>query len=602
MFLGVKESVSRLKSCGRKIILFELVYKLGATAIVYPLLILLLEAVLKVSGVNYLTNEYILKILSNPVTWIVILIALMLFVAYCVFEMSYLLVCFEADRQGSDVTMLDIAITAFKNVRDILDFKRIPVIMYFFVSLLTVNIVVTCNLVLTQTTRNVFRMYVINGFWLYKWLLVIGLAALFIYVIPRILVFSIAMLTGRSIKEACSESVRIVKGNLIKVILSLVLYNIIILGLVVFFYIIISVILVAGVKLLDMAYMGSAIYLSVLKYIRVGTKFILVYTAIPLSFALVSNMFYTFYDKDDIEFEIIKCTRKYKLRRKEVYYIVLALSIAVNVVYIAIGFNKNPFERIAIFHETNITAHRGASLSAPENTMAAFEQAVTNMSDYIELDVQMTKDGELVIMHDSNALRTTGVNRNISDMTLEEVKCLDAGSYYSKEYAGEQVPTLEEVLDFVKGRIKVNIEIKSGDYGLSVADKVADMIEDKGMQDECVVTSFEIDLLRRVKQLQPDIQVGYILVVAYGDFYNMDDVDFFSVNAAFLTKRMVDAIHNSGKQIHAWTVNNQSSIKNLTNKGVDNIITDDPVLARETVYSRDTSETIVNMSKYVFNR
>lgn len=270
--------------------------------------------------------------------------------------------------------------------------------------------------------------------------------------------------------------------------------------------------------------------------------------------------------------------------------------------YIAIGFNKNPFERIAIFHETNITAHRGASLSAPENTMAAFEQAVTNMADYIELDVQMTKDGELVIMHDSNALRTTGVNRNISDMTLEEVKCLDAGSYYSKEYAGEQVPTLEEVLDFAKGRIKVNIEIKSGDYGLSVADKVADMIEDKGMRDECVVTSFEIDLLRRVKQLWPDIQVGYILVVAYGDFYNMDDVDFFSVNAAFLTKRMVDAIHNSGKQIHAWTVNNQSSIKNLTNKGVDNIITDDPVLARETVYSRDTSETIVNMSKYVFNR
>ena len=82
----------------------------------------------------------------------------------------------------------------------------------------------------------------------------------------------------------------------------------------------------------------------------------------------------------------------------------------------------------------------------------------------------------------------------------------------------------------------------------------------------------------------------------------MEDVDFFSVNAAFLTKRLVNAIHNSGKQIHAWTVNNQSSIKNLSNKGVDNIITDDPVLARETVYPRNTSETIVNMAKYVFNR
>ena len=602
MFSGVKESIGRLRSCGRKIILFELVYKLGATAVVYPLLILLLEAVLKASGVSYLTNEYILKILANPVTWIVLLAALVLFVAYCVYEMSYLLVCFEADRQQSDVTMLDIAITAFKNVKDILDFKKIPVIMYFFVSLLTVNIVVTCNLVLTQTTRNMFRIYVINGFWLYKWLIVIALAALFIYVIPRILVFSTAMLTGRTIKEACSESTRIVKKNLIRVILLLVLYNVIILCVVALFYVIISVILVAGVKLLDMAYMGSAIYLSVLKYVRMGTKFILVYLSIPLSFALISNMFYTLYDKDDIEFEIIRCTRKYRFRRKKVYYAVLALSIIMDAVYVVIGFNNNPFEKIAIFHETNITAHRGASLSAPENTMAAFEQAVANMSDYIELDVQMTKDGELVIMHDSNALRTTGVNRDISDMTLAEVRNLDAGSYYSAEYAGEKVPTLEEVLDYARGRIKINIEIKSGNYGLSVADKVADMIEYKGMKDECVVTSFEIELLRRVKQLQPDIQTGYILVVAYGDFYNMDDVDFFSVNAAFLTKRMVDAIHNSGKQIHAWTVNNQSSIKNLTNKGVDNIITDDPVLARETIYSRDTSETIVNMSKYVFNR
>lgn len=90
--------------------------------------------------------------------------------------------------------------------------------------------------------------------------------------------------------------------------------------------------------------------------------------------------------------------------------------------------------------------------------------------------------------------------------------------------------------------------------------------------------------------------------MAYGKFYEIDDVDFFSVNASFLTKRVVDAIHNSGKQVYAWTVNNDASIKNLTNKGVDNIITDKPVTAREVIYSRDTSETLINMIKYVFNQ
>lgn len=602
MFYDVRQTISRLKSCGRRIVIFELIYKLGATAVVYPLALLLLEGVLRISGVSYLTNEYILKILENPVTWFVIIIILMLFVAYCVYEMAFLVVCYEADMHDSGVRMTDMAVTAFRSMRQILDIKRLRVVLYFFVTVLTVNIVVTCNLVLTQTTRNILRMYVINGFWAYKWLIAAGLVALVIYVIPRIYVFPISMLTGRDIKQARDASKKLVRENLPKVIAMLIFYNLVILAVVVLFYFIISAVLVAGVNLLNMAYMGSAIYLSVLKYVRIAVKFALVYTSIPLSFTLIATTFYSFYKEDDVTFDIDKCEYEFKFSLKRAYAASLTAVIALNAVYIAVGFNKNPFEKIAIFHETTITAHRGSSLSAPENTMAAFELAVENMADYIELDVQMTKDGELVIMHDSNAFRTTGVNREISDMTLEEVKQLDAGAYYSADYAGEQVPTLEEVLDYTKGKIRVNIEIKSGNYGTLVSDKVAELISEKNMMTDCVVTSFEIELLDRVKELKPQIQVGYILVVAYGDFYNMDNVDFFSINAAFLTKRMVDAIHNSGKQIHAWTVNNQSSIKNLTNKGVDNIITDDPVLARETIYSRNTSETIINMAKYVFNR
>ena len=104
------------------------------------------------------------------------------------------------------------------------------------------------------------------------------------------------------------------------------------------------------------------------------------------------------------------------------------------------------------------------------------------------------------------------------------------------------------------------------------------------MEDECVITSFDYDALLAVKEVDENIQTGYILSVAYGKFYEDDRVDFFSVNASFLTKRVVDAIHNTGKQVYAWTV------------------TDVPVTAREVVYSRDTSETITNMIKYVFNR
>ena len=139
---------------------------------------------------------------------------------------------------------------------------------------------------------------------------------------------------------------------------------------------------------------------------------------------------------------------------------------------------------------------------------------------------------------------------------------------------GVQTCALPILLRFVKGKARLNIELKSGDT-VYTADKVAELIQKYDMQNDCVITSFDYNMLKRVKELTDDIQVGYILSIAYGDFYSMDDVDFFSMNASFLSKQIVDAIHNSGKQVYAWTVNNATSIKNLTNKGVDNIITDE---------------------------
>ena len=305
---------------------------------------------------------------------------------------------------------------------------------------------------------------------------------------------------------------------------------------------------------------------------------------------------------DDIEFEFVDIDEGSARVNRIIYAVVLALSIVLDVIYIIGSFNNNPFERVAIFHNTDITAHRGASVDAPENTLAAFSKAIEDMADVIELDVQMTQDGYIVVMHDTSAYRTTGVLKNITEFTLREVKRLDAGYWYSEEYKGEKVPTLEEVLQLAKGKIKLNIEIKTADNSDEVAKKVVKLIQKYSMQDSCVITSFDYSALQAVRSYDEDIEVGYILSVAYGKFYEIDDVDFFSVNASFLTKRVVDAIHNSGKQVYAWTVNNDASIKNLTNKGVDNIITDKPVTAREVIYSRDTSETLINMIKYVFNQ
>ena len=193
-----------------------------------------------------------------------------------------------------------------------------------------------------------------------------------------------------------------------------------------------------GVKLLDMAYLGSAVYLSVLRELRAGVKIFLVFISIPCSFSMISYMYYKYSDLDDIEFEFVDIDEGSARVNRIIYAVVLALSIVLDIIYIIGSFNNNPFERVAIFHNTDITAHRGASVDAPENTLAAFSKAIEDMADVIELDVQMTKDGYIVVMHDTSAYRTTGVLKNITELTLREVKRLDAGYWYSEEYKGEK--------------------------------------------------------------------------------------------------------------------------------------------------------------------
>lgn len=601
MFRWAKEDFWLLKSGGRHIFIFELTYKLVATALVYPLALLLMNLALSVSGVRYLTNEQILKLLASPFVWLLILVLIIAFVLYCTYEMSFLSACYELRRQNCRASIIETGLTALHRMKKLLKWRNIPLAFFYFISILAVNVTILCNVLFSENMLNLFRTYVLYGSWTVKLILIAVLLVIYAAVILGVYSFNIFVLEGLNFRQAFQKSRKMVLSHFTGTFFSLVAYNLFVLVLIGIFYGLISVVLVVGVKLLDMAYMGSAVYLSVLRYIRTGTKLFLVFIAIPASYTVISRRYYKYASMADVEYAAIRIRDRYFKPNRMIYFILLFGSVALNITYAVRSFNKNPFERIAIFHETKITAHRGASLDAPENTLAAFSKALEGMADYIELDVQMTADGHIVVMHDANAYRTTGVNRQIRDMTLAEVKMLDAGAYFGEEYAGEKVPTLREVFELVQGKAMLNIEIKSsGD--LSIADKVVELVREYDAQDRYVITSFEYNLLKRVKELEPDIQVGYILSVAYGDFYSMNDIDFFSMNASFLSKRLVDAIHNSGKQVHVWTVNKETSIKNLTNKGVDNIITDDPVLARETIYSRNTSETLVNMVKYVFNR
>lgn len=602
IFKKLRNNFSLLIDSSRHVWTFELAYKLVAFAVIFPIVLFAINFLMKIAGVNYLTNEYIQRAMTHPVVIFAIFLAMGIFVFYCTYEMTYLSVCFETKRTSCNASVVDILYNSYKVFKNVFKPRHVGLSIFYFISILASNVTVWFNVLYSETNTNLIKMYIIRNHWYIKAEVIFMFVIIYAIVIPGIYAMNICMMEGLGFREAYKKSARMVKKHPLGTISALIVYNLVMLTIIGITYVLISVFLVAGVKILNMAYLGNAIFLSALRTERLIIKCILVCVAIPLSFSAISHMYYKYTDLDDITFEFTDIQEGPAKRRRIIYSIVITAAVVADAFYLIMTFNNNPFENVAIFHETKVMAHRGASKETPENTMAAFQKAIDDMADYIELDVQLTSDGEVIVMHDSNAYRTTGVDENIANMTYKEVRRLDAGSWYSEQYKGEKVPGLREVLELTQGKIKLNIELKPAGNGDELAKKTAALIEKYNMTADCVVTSFSKSALLAVKSYNENVKVGYILSAAYGDFYDMSNIDFFSVNAAYLSKRTIDAIHNSGKQVYAWTVNNKDSIKNLTNKGVDGVITDNPVLARETIYSRDTSETIVNMIRYVFNQ
>lgn len=249
--------------------------------------------------------------------------------------------------------------------------------------------------------------------------------------------------------------------------------------------------------------------------------------------------------------------------------------------------------------ETEITAHRGSSRTAPENTIPAIEAAVEEMADSVEIDVQMTADGVVVLGHDASLKRVAGVNRSIASMTFEELEKLDVGSWFSSEYAGTRIPSLSEVLELCSQKTSLNIEIKYVGKNSELPEKTAEMVRKYGMENQCVITSTNLSYLKRVKEALPEIRTGYIISAAYGNFYSSEDVDFISIRSGFVTSALMQNAHEQGKAVYAWTVNTKSELERLTLLGVDGIITDRPVLAREIVYREEATESLFEYLKLV---
>ena len=235
--------------------------------------------------------------------------------------------------------------------------------------------------------------------------------------------------------------------------------------------------------------------------------------------------------------------------------------------------------------DVEIFAHRGAAGSAPENTLASFKQAIKDGTDWIELDVQESKDGEVVVIHDSDVMKLAGVSPKIWESDLEALKKIDIGSWFDKKFAGEKIPTFKEVLEVAKGKVKVLIELKYYGHDDALEQKVVEIVESFDMSKEVAVMSLKPAQVKKIKALRPEWESGILLSKVIGDVSKMD-VDFLAVNLGMMHPSLIKTTHKAGKKLYVWTADDPLIIFKMLTLGVDGIITNEPALARQVMEER----------------
>ena len=259
--------------------------------------------------------------------------------------------------------------------------------------------------------------------------------------------------------------------------------------------------------------------------------------------------------------------------------------VACTSVVVAVLLGSVATARIPFDNTIDIIGHRGAGGVAPENTRAAIERAISAGAQWVEIDVQETADGEVVVIHDSDLMKIAGVDLKVWDATLEEITVVDIGSSFDQKFHDERVPTLREILDLCKGRVGIIIELKSYGHGQMLEQRVIDLVEASGSVDEVQCMSLKAEIVSRLKTMRPQWRVGLLLSLAVGDVRKIE-ADFLAVNARFATSQMVQKAHEADKLLYAWTLNDPVSVSKMVGRGVDGVITDYPDMARQVLVER----------------
>ncbi len=584
---------------------FELIYKLLTTLIFVPLFLTLFSLLTKWSGYDYLTFENCISFLLHPFTLFFLVLLLIVLTFYTLLDISTVIIILACSNEKKKITIKDAFLMALSKSLQVFHVRNIflPFLVLFLIPFL--NIGISQGFITTIKIPEFIKDYIYQNSFLLLLYAVLFLGLLYLF-FRWFYVLHYFVLENCTFKEARKRSICLSKKHRIKDCLFLILTQV----LIAIFYIFM---LVLGIFIIVLVYqfLGK---IKVIENLSITVVWMLIAISLivmfllttPISYAMISVLFYL--HKEEKQEKIIsipveekgKTVQKKKKMAQILKYVILVLVLLSGTLLTTSVLNGGYNMNIEYVRTMEVTAHRGASIKYPENTMLAFQGAKKLGASWVELDVQQTKDLKLIVLHDTNLKRTTGVNKNTWDVTYDEVQNLDAGSFLNPKYKDARIPLLEEVIRYAKeNRIKLNIELKPTGKEKHFEEDVVSLIQKYHFEKNCVITSQVYEVLEKVKKASKNVETVYVMSLAYGKITELDAADHFSIEASSVTRTLVRQVHKAGKELYVWTVNTKENIQKMIDLNVDNIITDNITLAKNTIYESKTSNVVQEYVKWV---
>ncbi|HPO27214.1 MAG TPA: glycerophosphodiester phosphodiesterase family protein [Petrotogaceae bacterium] len=588
----IRSSLKSLKNNFLEYFIFESIYKTVLHFFIVPLMMFIFTFFVKLSNDGTIKNTDFFKLFIDIKGFAgIFLISLFLSVIFFI-EFSVLIIINYSARNNSNPSVIHAFITSLKKLRLLLGKGFFIMLIFALLIIPFLETGIESGIFANIRVPDFVDEYIFSTYKLFIPYIILMLMVVF-FSVGLVFMINVAVEEDCTLPQAFKKSRLLAKGNKIKIIWILFIWNLIVLVIPALFIGVPFILLILlFVRATGFDYNE---FTSTMPYIYawgVQLYYIVVSMYVPANICLISEIYHALeHEPKEFKLSVPQGIEKFQMKAKKILssYSLVFLSIILTSLFFYTLYSAGRFKN-AMFNFTgvDIISHRGDSKNFTENTLQAIISAKEMGADSCEIDVQLTKDSRVVVFHDKSLKRLTGISEYVNNLDYEELIAL----------AGQQVkiPLFEDILDYAKDNIKLVVELKPDSRKTDLVEKVVGYVKNRNMISKVMIQSLDYKSLEMIETIEPRIATGFIAYMLYGDYKKLV-VDFLNVEKSYLSEKMIKDIHNAGKKVWVWTVNSEDEMEKFVDMKVDGILTDDILTLKN--YLKEKSEEILKYSNII---